>query len=341
MKTQEFDFYLPKELIAQKPIKPRDACRLLVVDRKTQKIIHSRFYHLDKFLKKGDVLVFNDSKVIPARLLGKKETGGKVEILLLNKKGENWEVLAKKVKRNYLGKKVFFEKNLTGEFKKFLGEGKWEIEFNLKGEKFFKILKQIGQTPTPPYIKEKVPLSDYQTIFAKKEGSIAAPTAGLHFTPSLLKKLEQKGIALKFVTLHVNLATFLPIREEKIEDHKMGEEEIEIKKEVAEFLNKAKENSQRIIAVGTTVVRTLESFAFKTKKGFRVKSGRKKTNLFIYPGYQFKIVDGLITNFHLPKSTLLLLVSAFASKELILKCYQEAIKRKYRFFSFGDAMLIL
>ena len=341
MRTEEFNFYLPKNLISQKLIKPRDRCRLLVLERKTKKIFHTKFYKIDKFLKKGDVLVFNDTKVIPAKLSGKKETGGKVEILLLNKKDKFWEILAKNVKKNYLGKKVFFKKNLSAEFKKFLGEGRWMVEFNLKGKDFFKSLKKIGETPTPPYIKKKTKLSDYQTIFAKKEGSVAAPTAGFHFTFRLLKKLKRKGIDFQFVTLNINLATFMPIKTETIQDHQIFEETIEIKKETADFLNKAKENSRRIIAVGTTVVRTLESFAYQTKKGYYLKSGKKKTKLFIYPGYQFKFVDALITNFHLPKSTLLLLVSSFASKDLIFKSYQEAIKRKYKFFSFGDAMFII
>ena len=261
MRTEEFDFYLPKELIAQKPIKPRDACKLLVLERKTKKIFHTKFHKIDEFLKKGDVLVFNNTKVIPAKLSGKKETGGKTEILLLNKKSKFWEVLAKNIKKSYLGKKVFFKKNLSAEFKKFLGKGKWEIEFNLKGESFSKTLKKIGETPTPPYIKKKTKLSNYQTIYAKKEGSVAAPTAGLHFTFRLLKKLKKKGINFKFVTLHINLATFAPIKTEKIEKHQMFKEKIEIKKETADFLNEAKENSRKIIAVGTTVTRTLESFA--------------------------------------------------------------------------------
>jgi len=341
MKLEEFDFQLPKELIAQSPFKPRDQCRLLILERKTKKIFHTKFFKIDKFLKKGDVLVFNDTKVIPARLFGKKESSGKVEILLLKKKNKNWEVLAKNLKRSYLGKKIYFEKNLVGEVKKFLGGGRWEIEFNFKGKKFLEILKKIGKTPTPPYIKKEARLSDYQTIYAKKEGSVAAPTAGFHFSWRLLKKLKRKGIKIKFVTLHINLGTFLPIKTEEIEEHQMFPELVEIKKETASFLNKAKENHQRIIAVGTTVVRTLESFAFKTKNGYRLRSGRKETKLFIYPGYKFKFVDALITNFHLPKSTLLLLVCAFASKKLIFKAYQEAIKREYKFFSFGDAMLIL
>ena len=341
MRTKEFDFQLPKELIAQKPIKPRDFCKLLVLERKTKKIFHTKFYKIDEFLKKGDVLVFNDTKVIPAKLSGKKETGGKTEILLLNKKSKFWEVLAKNIKKNYLGKKVFFKKNLSAEFKKFLGGGKWEVEFNFKGKSFFEILKKVGETPVPPYIKEKTKLFNYQTIYAKKEGSVAAPTAGFHFTFRLLKKLKKKGIDFKFVTLYINLATFAPIKTEKIEEHQMFKEKIEIKKETADFLNKARKNSRRIIAVGTTVARTLESFAYQSKKGWYIKSGKKETQLFIYPGYKFKFVDALITNFHLPKSTLLLLVSAFASKNLIFKSYQEAIKRKYKFFSFGDAMFII
>jgi len=341
MRLKEFDFYLPKKLIAQSPIRPRDCCRLLVLDRKNKKIFHCYFYEIDKFLFPGDVLVLNNSKVIPARLYGKKEaTLGKVEILLLKRiKERRWQALGKKIKKNFLNKKIIFSKNLWGEIKRILGRGQIEIEFNLKGKDFFQVLKKIGQTPTPPYIKTKVALKNYQTIYAQKEGSVAAPTAGFHFTKRLFQKLKKKGIEIRFVTLHINLATFFPLREEDLKKHQIFKESVEIKKETAEFLNQAKKEKRRIIAVGTTSLRALESFA-ENRFFPKLKFGKKETNLFIYPGYKFKFVDGLITNFHLPKSSLILLVSAFATKSLIFKAYQEAIKKNYRFFSFGDAMFI-
>lgn len=350
MKTAEFHYSLPKDLIAQKPVRPRDHSRLLILERKTGKIKHDYFFNLEKYLKKGDVLVLNNSRVFPARLIGQKPSGGKVEILLVRKKEEDekWEGLVKtrRPSKNleiWLGKKELKAK-LIDE----LRNGNWLIQFNLKGEKFRKIIYRIGRAPTPPYIKRISNLKEYQTIYAKKEGSIAAPTAGFHFTKKLIKKLKKQGIKFKFITLHVGLGTFLPIRTEKVENHRMLAERVVIDKKTAADLNKIKESGGRIIAVGTSTVRSIES-AIRNGK---VTSFRGQTKLFIKPGHEF-FIDGLITNFHLPRSTNLVLVSAFfadaadsadkslfASKTYILKIYQQAIKKKYRFYSFGDAMLI-
>lgn len=345
MKTKEFSYFLPKELIAQERLKPNDQARLLVLDRKEGTLIHSYFYQIDKFLKKSDVLVFNQSKVIPARLIGRKEkTGGKVEILLLRPnlkslKNYRWQKQWRIIARPGIsqGEKIIFPLGLRGVVKNVFNYERL-LEFNFSGEKLKKIVYQIGQPPLPPYIKKKTNLEDYQTIYARSLGSVAAPTAGFHFTKRLIKKLKKKGIIFQFITLHIGLGTFKPIKTEEIENHQMEEEWVEIDRETANFLNRAKRNSQRIIAVGTTVVRALESFANKKN---HLKAGSRFVNLFIYPSYQFKFVDALITNFHLPQSTPLLLVSAFAGKDLIWRAYQEAIKEKYRFFSFGDAMLII
>jgi len=344
MLTSEFDYHLPKELIAQKPIKPRDKARLMVIKRKTKQISHHFFYQLPEFLNSGDILVLNDSKVIPARLKAKKQTGGQAEILLLEELKPNlWEVLAKNLKKKNLGQKIYFPKSkkLIGQIKKCLGEGRWQIEFNFEKEAFWKEIYKIGETPTPPYIKQKASLAEYQTIYAHWPGSVAAPTAGFHFTHRLFKKLKKKGIKIEFVTLHIGLGTFQPVKTKRIENHQMHSEWAQITPETAQRLNQAKNKGMRIIAVGTTACRTLESFARKRKNKAFLQSGQKKTDLFIYPGYQFKFIDGLITNFHLPKSTLLMLVCALAGKELIFRAYQEAIKKRYRFYSFGDAMLIL
>ncbi len=344
LKLKDFDYHLPKELIAQKPIKPRDKARLMILKRKNKKIIHSYFYLIDKFLKKGDVLVFNNTKVLPAKIKGLKNNKTKIEILLIkpiteiNKENQYWSkkwyiLTNKKVKEN---DKIFFTNNLQGEILKNLGYKKI-IKFNKSNQNLKKIIYKIGQPPLPPYIKEKNSLTDYQTVYAKTIGSIAAPTAGLHFTKRLLKKLKEKGIFIKYITLHVGLGTFLPVKTENIKDHKMEEELIIINQKTAKFLNEAKKNKQRIIAVGTTTTRALESM-IENKK---IKAGEKYTNLFIYPGFKFQFIDGLITNFHLPKSTLLMLVSAFAGRNFILKAYKQAILKKYRFYSFGDGMLIL
>lgn len=342
MKLSDFDYNLPKELIAQKPIRPRDHSRLLVLDRKTGEIEHYKFYEIEEFLKKGDVLVLNNSKVIPARLLGKKkETGGKIEVLLLRKISPCiWKTLLGGKGRKE-GLEIEFEGKLSGKIIKKLPQGIWHIKFNFKNRKFEKILDKIGEAPVPPYIKIKDQKSKvknfYQTVYAKYKGSVAAPTAGFHFTERLMNRLKKKGVQFEYVTLHVGYGTFQPVKEEQIEKHKMHSEYFSITKEVVKRLNKAKKEKRRIIAVGTTSCRVLES-ALKPYNHKVILHG--KTNLFIYPGYKFKFTDALITNFHLPKSTLLMLVSAFAGKNLIKKVYKEAIKKKYRFYSFGDAMMI-
>ncbi len=349
MKLEDFDYNLPKELIAQKPMNPRDHSRLLVLDKKTKKINHEYFYNIRHFLKNNDVLVLNNTKVIPARLIGKKtETGGKAEVFLIqpnikNLNNYNWfqEWLIIGSPKLKQGQKIDFTKGLKGEIIKVLGQERI-IRFNKKGEALKKIVFQIGLTPIPPYIKspdkEQRLKKEYQTIFAKYFGSVAAPTAGFHFTPKLLKQLQKKGIKIEYVTLHVGLGTFQPVKEENIKKHKIHAEWAMIDKATAKRLNQYKANKQRIISVGTTACRTLESFC--DKKG-KLKSGVKFTDIFIYPGYKFRFISGLITNFHLPKSTLLMLVSAFVNRKLILKVYQQAIKKKYRFYSFGDAMLII
>jgi len=345
MKLSEFDYFLPKEYIAQKPVYPRDHSKLMAVNRETGEISHHLFYEIEKFLKKGDVLVLNNTKVIPARLIGQKpETGGKIEILLIRPQLKNlkdyrwskrWIVIGRPGLKE--GQKIIFPNGLKAEVKKVLNYERI-IEFNCEAEKLKRAIYKIGQAPTPPYIKRLSNLKEYQTSYAKHLGSVAAPTAGFHFTPRLIKKLKNKGVIFKYVTLHVGLGTFEPVTTENIEEHKMEAEWAEIDKKTAQFLNQAKKKGQRIIAVGTTTTRTLEGFSDKKN---HLKSGQKFINLFIYPGYQFKFIDALITNFHLPKSTLLMLVSAFAGKELIFKAYNEAIKNHYRFFSFGDAMFII
>ncbi|PIY96158.1 MAG: tRNA preQ1(34) S-adenosylmethionine ribosyltransferase-isomerase QueA [Candidatus Kerfeldbacteria bacterium CG_4_10_14_0_8_um_filter_42_10] len=345
MKLKLFDFPLPKKHIAQKPVSPRDRSRLLVLDRKNGKIAHHQFHEIENFLNFGDVLVLNNSKVIPARLWGKKETGGKIEVFLLNKMSiQVWEVLIGGKGRK-IGLKINFPHGLKGEIIKSKQNGIWQVRFNIGGKKFQSILNEVGEAPTPPYIKQKSNLEKYQTVYAKKEGSVAAPTAGFHFTSKLINRLKKKGIQFEFVTLHVSFGTFQPVKEENIEEHKMHPEFAEVKKEVLERLVKAKSEGRRIVAVGTTSVRVLESMA----RGFgqRAQSAKPRAqsfsgwiNLFIYPGYKFKFVDALITNFHLPKSTLLMLVSAFASRKKIIKAYETAKKKKYRFYSFGDAMFI-
>lgn len=339
MRLSEFDYHLPSALIAQKPVFPRSFSRLLVLDRKKKKIFHSRFFRLREFLQKGDVLVLNNSRVIPARLFGQKDTGGKTELLLLKKKNKYWEVLLKgRIReKNCLafgrGKKkfCFFPLKKTSF-------GTWLGQFDISDSLLEKRLKLYGIAPTPPYIKRLSNLKEYQTVYAKIPGSVAAPTAGFHFTNNLIRSLKKKGIRFFFITLHINFGTFAPIKEEIIEKHKMYSEWAQIKKETAYQLNKFKKKGKRIIAVGTSSCRTLEAFA--NKKGI-LKPGIAEIDLFIYPGYRFRFIDGMITNFHLPKSTPLLLVCALAGKEMIFKAYQEAIEKRYRFYSFGDAMLII
>lgn len=337
MLTQEFDYHLPRGLIAQKPLRPRDHSRLMILNRDKKSITHDFFYNLDKYLTPHDLLIANNSQVIPARLKGQKNTQGKIEILLLNpgQTKNSYEVMVKgKVKPD---QEINFKKNLKAKFKKRLSAQTWIIEFNLPLEESFKKIEKIGQTPTPPYIKRTSNLKEYQTIYAQEPGSAAAPTAGFHFTKKLIKKLAKQNISLEFITLHVGLGTFQPVRTKKVEDHKIHQERAKIKPSLAKKINQTKEKNQRIIAVGTTTTRVLEDFCQNKK----IISGEKWVKNFIYPGYKFQIIDGLITNFHLPQSSLLMMVSALAGKEFIKKAYQEAIKEQYRFYSFGDAMLII
>lgn len=335
MKTEEFYYNLPKELIAQTPLPIRHASRLLVFDRKKNSITHSKFSDLKKFLNEGDLLVINKTRVIPARLFAHKKTGGKVEVLLLKQINiTQWEVLVGG-KRIFRGKELSFSNNLSCRILEELEGSRRIIEFNQPVEEF---LEEIGEMPLPPYIHERLDDQErYQTIYAEETGSAAAPTAGLHFTRELIQELKNNGINFAEITLHVGLDTFAPVTEENIEDHLIHSEWCEIDVENAEKINATKSENKRVIAVGTTSVRTLESAAADE----RTKAISGPTTLFIYPGYQYQIVDGLITNFHLPQSTLLMLVSAFAGKENVMRCYEEAIKERYRFYSFGDAMLIL
>ena len=341
MKLSEFDFELPEELIAQHPVEKRDTSRLMVVNRENGNIEHRHFYDILDYLKPGDVLVRNNTKVIPARLFGiKEETNGHVEVLLLKElKKDTWECLcgnARIVKMNTVI--TFGEGLLKAKCIEIKDEGIRVFEMIYDGI-FYEILDQLGTMPLPPYIKEKLEDKNrYQTVYAKIEGSAAAPTAGLHFTEEINQKIKDKGIEILDVWLHVGLGTFRPVKEENVLDHHMHSEFYIISEEVADKLNKAKANGQRIIAVGTTSTRTLEA---NMKKYGKFKATSENTDIFIYPGYKFEAIDCLITNFHLPKSTLLMLISAFASKELIFKAYKEAVKEKYRFFSFGDSMMIL
>ena len=340
MKVTDFDYELPEELIAQTPIKKRDESRLMVLNRKNQTIEHKIFRDIIDYLKPGDVLVRNNTKVIPARLYGKKETGANVEFLLLNNiEKDIWETIVRPGNKLHVGTKVIFGDGiLVAEILDIMPGGTRKVEFKYKGI-FNEILDEIGLMPLPPYIHENLKEKDrYQTVYAKYEGSAAAPTAGLHFTEELLEKIKQKGIEIANVTLHVGRGTFRPVKEETVEAHKMHSEHFYIKQEDVDKINKAKQEKRRVIAVGTTSCRVLESIA--DEKTGMVKQIEDDTQIFIYPGYKFKCIDGLITNFHLPQSTLLMLVSALASKDFIMKAYKEAVKEKYRFFSFGDAMFI-
>ena len=341
MKVSEFNYELPEELIAQTPLEKRDESRLMVLNREEQTIEHKTFKDIIDYLKPGDVLVRNNTKVIPARLYGKKETGANVEFLLLNLvEGDIWECIVRPGNKLHVGTKVIFgEGLLTAEILEILPGGTRKVKFYYNGI-FNEILDQIGLMPLPPYIHESLKEKDrYQTVYAKYEGSAAAPTAGLHFTPELLKKLEEKGVIIANVTLHVGIGTFRPVKEDTVEKHEMHSEHFYIKQEDVEKINKAKQEGRRVIAVGTTSCRVLESVA--DEKTGMVKQIEDDTEIFIYPGYKFKCIDGLITNFHLPQSTLLMLVSALAGKEYIMNAYNEAVKEKYRFFSFGDAMFII
>ena len=340
LKVADFDYELPEELIAQTPIKKRDESRLMILNRKEQTIEHKVFKDIIDYLKSGDVLVRNNTKVIPARLYGKKETGANVEFLLLkNIEGDVWESIVRPGNKLHVGAKVIFGDGiLEAKILEVMPGGTRKVEFKYDGI-FNEILDKIGLMPLPPYIHETLKEKDrYQTVYAKYEGSAAAPTAGLHFTPELLEEIRKKGIEIANVTLHVGIGTFRPVKEDTVEAHKMHSEHFYIKQEDVEKINKAKQEGRRVIAVGTTSCRVLESIA--NEKTGMVKQIEDDTEIFIYPGYKFKCIDGLITNFHLPQSTLLMLVSALAGKEYIMKAYKEAVKERYRFFSFGDAMFI-
>ena len=340
MKVEDFDYNLPEELIAQTPLEQRDSSRLLVLDKKTGETTHQTFSNIIEYLEEGDTLVLNDTKVLPARLIGtKEETGAIIEILLLkNLTGDDWECLVKPARRIKVGTIISFgDGKLKAKCIKEDIEGIRHFTFIYDGI-FLEILEKLGTMPLPPYIHEKLAdQSRYQTVYAKEIGSAAAPTAGLHFTNELLSKIEEKGINIAYITLHVGLGTFRPVSVDTIEEHEMHSEYYQMSKEVAELLEKTKKNNKKIIAVGTTSTRTLETIASKYNC-FKECSGW--TNIFIYPGYQFKAIDCLITNFHLPKSTLVMLVSALAGRKNILNAYRIAVEQEYRFFSFGDAMLI-
>ena len=340
MKTSDFYYDLPEELIAQHPAEPRDSSRLLVIDRKTGELSDKHFYDVIDYLKAGDVLVVNNTKVIPARLLGhRKGCTGEVEFLLLKRVDyTHWKCLVRPGKKLQIGAEVEFSSELSAVVTDRGDEGERVVEFRFDGV-FEDILARVGAMPLPPYIKEKLEDgSKYQTVYSKIDGSAAAPTAGLHFTKELLEKIRAKGVKIVEILLHVGLSTFRPVKAENIEDHKMHEEYYEISEEAAKEINAAKREGRRVISVGTTSVRTLESAA--VEKGV-VAAGSGNTHIFIYPPYEFKIVDCLITNFHLPESTLLMLVSAFMGREAALAAYKHAVDERYRFFSFGDACLIL
>jgi len=341
MNVEEFDYHLPESLIAQTPLKNRDQSRLLVLGRKTGNIAHKHFTDIMDYFETGDTLVLNDTRVMPARLFGlKEETGAKVEMLMLTRIEDNdWEVLLKPAKRIKVGNTLSFGNGkIIAECIKELEQGGRIMRLHYEGI-LEERLDELGEMPLPPYIKERLDDPDrYQTVYAKENGSAAAPTAGLHFTDELLQKIKDKGVNIAFITLHVGLGTFRPVSVEDINDHEMHSEYYQMTKETADMLNKTKENGHRIISVGTTSTRTLETIR-RDHEQFVATSGW--TDIFIYPGFEYKAIDGLITNFHLPKSTLVMLVSAFSSREYILNAYKEAVKLKYRFFSFGDAMLII
>ncbi len=337
MLVTDFDYELPQEQIAQHPTEPRDQSRLLVVDKLTGEMEHKHFYDLVEYLNPGDLLVFNDTRVIPARLRGIKDTGAHVEVFLLTRKNEtDWEALVRPGKKLQIGSKINFSEELSCEVIAHTDFGGRVVRFKFDGI-FEEILDRLGETPLPPYIT--APLEDkerYQTVYSRERGSAAAPTAGLHFTEELLRKIKEKGCEEVFVTLHVGLGTFRPVSEAKIEDHKMHKEFYTVSQQAADAVNKAKAEGRRIIAVGTTAVRTLEAAG---EDGV-LRAGNGWTNIFIYPGYKFRLVDELVTNFHLPQSTLLMLVSTLSTREIMLQTYKTAVEEKYRFFSFGDAMFI-
>jgi S-adenosylmethionine:tRNA ribosyltransferase-isomerase len=344
MLVSEFDYHLPKELIAQTPLPARGQSRMMICDRKTGEICHSRFYDILQYFGKKDLLILNSSKVIPAKIWGKKEDGRIIEFLYLKKmRDKAWEVVCRPAKHVKLGDRIIFSADLIGQVVELKQEGKRVLQFQAGG--VISMLEEAGYAPLPPYIKRKKgdlkfrqkDLDWYQTVFAQKDGSIAAPTAGLHFTQELLDNLKNMGVTICELSLDVGLATFQPIRTESVEDHPMLSENYIISKETAKSINDSIQENQAITAVGTTSVRALES---AYQEGC-IQPGRDSTDLFIYPGFEFQVVDRLLTNFHLPKSTLLMLVSAFAGKDFILKAYREAVHKKYRFYSYGDCMLIL
>lgn len=350
MKLSDFEYELPKELIAQDPIAKRDESKLLVIDKKNGNLRHSIFKNVIEYLEKGDVLVLNETKVIPARLIGNilkdDSTLGKIcEVFLVRRITKNlWECLVKPGKKLRPGAKVSFGKGkLVCEIKEIIDDGNRIVEFKYEGI-FEEILDSLGEMPLPPYITHKLEEKDrYQTVYAKNEGSVAAPTAGLHFTKELLREIEIKGISIAYVTLHVSLGTFRPVHVDNIEEHKMHTEEYHVSQDVCNKVNDAILNGHKIFCVGTTSVRSIESAAYydDDKKKYLLKPNDGETNIFIYPGYEYKLVDALITNFHLPGSTLLMLVSAFSSRDIVLNAYKEAIREKYRFYSFGDACLFI
>ena len=340
MKTSDFDFYLPEELIAQTPLERRDTSRLLTLDKQTGETTHRHFYELPQLLRPGDCLVLNNSRVLPARLIGHRPTGGVCEVLLLTDKGEGlWECLVRPGKKLRPGAQVIFgEGQLTATIEAEESDGKRLVRFHYQGI-FLEILEQLGKMPLPPYIKAELENQErYQTVYSRELGSAAAPTAGLHFTPELLQAIRNKGVEVAFVTLHVGLGTFRPVKEENITDHKMHAEHYELSAATADVINRTRESGGRVIAVGTTSCRTLESVGLTDGK---IRPAEGWTDIFIYPGYSFQVLDGLLTNFHLPESTLIMLVSAFAGYENTMAAYRHAVQERYRFFSFGDAMLIL
>lgn len=337
MKTSDFSYDLPSELIAQHPAQKRDQSRLMLLNKKTGEINHKKFYNIIDYLNNGDVLVLNDTRVMPARIFGHRpEKNESIEILLLNHKGDTWETLAKPGKKLKIGTEIIFSDELKAQVVDISEDGSRFLKFIYSGI-FEEILDRLGEMPLPPYIQEKLEDKErYQTVYSKIDGSAAAPTAGLHFTEDLLDRIKEKGIKVAPITLHVGLGTFRPVKVDDVEKHHMHSEFYMMDKETAKIINDAKENGKRIIAVGTTSMRTLETIG----RNGNVKETSGWTDIFIYPGFEFKIVDALITNFHLPESTLMMLVSAFASKDIIFNAYEYAIKNKFRFFSFGDAMFI-
>ena len=339
MKKSDFYFDLPEELIAQTPLQQRDSSRLLLLDKETGALEHRHFYELPEFLQAGDCLVLNDSRVLPARLLGSRSTGGSVELVLLRDLGDGrWECLSRPGKKTRPGTELSFgDGELTATVEDVVEGGNRIVQFHYQGI-FLEVLERLGKMPLPPYIKEELQDAErYQTVYSRELGSAAAPTAGLHFTKELLERIEAKGVRVCYVTLHVGLGTFRPVKEEEIEDHAMHSEFCIVPEETAEIVNETKRSGGRVIAVGTTSCRTLESFA---NEDGTLPAGSRWTEIFIYPGYRFKCIDALVTTFHLPESTLIMLVSALAGREHVLNAYETAVKERYRFFSFGDAMFI-